>query len=196
MNIPFKKGQRVYVVDERELYHYEKRDLGYDHLGWLGDRDVKVTDGYEYYVKKESFYFGLLDEYDPSEIFTNEADAEKHRDELIHQKKNKSYNDILETAPRCTGEILPIQNGDFRFFWYPNLPGDIRLLTVWHQDGTISARAILPLKSERKPLIKLTLSKAEEAYLRREMERHCRELTIGGTLSELSDYYRPMEGER
>lgn len=172
MNIPFKTGQPVYTVDEKEHYHYEKEDLGHDHLGPIGYRDVKVTDGYEFFIKKEPFYFGLLDKYDVSEIFTTEARTKEHLDKLTKEKKNKSYNNILETHPRCAGEILPMKDGGLQFSW-SSLPGNIRLCSVLHENASIEAWFILPLKPPHNTPTKLTLSKAEKTYLRKEMERHC-----------------------
>lgn len=76
MDIPFKVGQEVYVIEKVEKFHYETRRGGWDHLGALPDKEVRITDGYEKRVAKKRFYFGLLDYYDVDEIFTNKADAE------------------------------------------------------------------------------------------------------------------------
>ena len=77
MNIPFTPGQTVYVIENVENYHYETRKGGWDHLGPLPDEEARVSDGYEKRVTKESFYYGLLDDYDVDEIFTSKTEAEK-----------------------------------------------------------------------------------------------------------------------
>lgn len=72
---PFKAGQTVYTVDKVYDTHIE-HEHSYDHLGPI-DREVTVTDGYHYVIRKCSFTYGLLDKYYVDEIYINRSDAEK-----------------------------------------------------------------------------------------------------------------------
>ena len=76
INIPYKVGEMVYVVEQVALTHREKEDLGYDHLGHRGYREYTVTDGYEWKVKEQVFYYGLLDEVPLDHIFKNKCSAQ------------------------------------------------------------------------------------------------------------------------
>ena len=76
INIPYTVGELVYVVQERAITHTEKIDLGHDHLGWRGYEEHIVTDGYEWEVKKQRFYYGLLDAVPLEHIFRNQCSAQ------------------------------------------------------------------------------------------------------------------------
>ena len=76
INIPYEKGELVFVVRCRAITHKEKRDLGYDHLGHRGYEEHIVTDGYEWVVSETHFYYGLLDEVPLERIFRNKCSAQ------------------------------------------------------------------------------------------------------------------------
>ncbi len=76
VNIPYNRGEVVYVVIRKELSHPEKRSLGYDHLGFRGYEEYRVVDGYEWEVREMVFRFGLLDEIPLDRIFKNKCAAQ------------------------------------------------------------------------------------------------------------------------
>ena len=47
-------GKVYCFYDEVEdKYHYERVSKGYDHLGWLGNEDVKIVDSYKTVISRE-----------------------------------------------------------------------------------------------------------------------------------------------
>lgn len=76
INIPYKRGEIVFVVIHRAITHIESRDLGYDHLGHRGYEEFTVTDGYEWVIKETHFYYGLLDMVPLERIFRNRCSAQ------------------------------------------------------------------------------------------------------------------------
>lgn len=76
INIPYEKGELVFVVRHRAITHKEESDLGYDHLGHRGYEEYTVTDGYEWVVRETYFYYGLLDEVPLERIFRNKCSAQ------------------------------------------------------------------------------------------------------------------------
>ena len=75
LNIPFELGQEVWVWENHP--HHTTREVpdGYDHLGPKSTIVTEWQDNYK--ACKYNFYFGLLDDFNLSEIYKSKYECEK-----------------------------------------------------------------------------------------------------------------------
>lgn len=78
LNIPFEKGQVVWVWENHPIGHTREVMDGYDHLGPKSKYETFWKDNW--YATPHFFHLGLLDKFKIDEIFTSEYECKKKQE--------------------------------------------------------------------------------------------------------------------